>query len=130
MPNAQGEFTDDELLKISLHYREVGAPLAPWAYRGVYRYRIRSTKLSSAHFGACEICQTHASEVWIQVEERFFTFLHVTGERSTHPKYDDFYGTSGCLPGRHRHCGWTQSGCHSRFGHVECLHRQGRGTDG
>lgn len=37
-----------------------------------YHYRIRSTRDSSAKYGSCNICGQHASEVFLQIEEKEF----------------------------------------------------------
>ncbi|MCL4296270.1 MAG: hypothetical protein KJ077_11100 [Anaerolineae bacterium] len=63
-----------------------------------YRYRLSSTGNSSAKYGPCEVCGKHASEVFSQSEER---------------EYE---------PGQ-----WTGLGCHSYFGHKECLEGKRRG---
>lgn len=62
-----------------------------------YRYQLTNTGHSSAKFGNCEICRTHASEVWSQSEQRQYK------------------------PGR-----WTYHQCTSLFGHRDCLEKQQR----
>jgi len=64
---------------------------------GVYRYRIRSTGDSSRKYGNCEICDQHASEMFIQVEERQYFNLGKSEQ------------------------GWTQYKCKTSFGHYDCL---------
>jgi hypothetical protein len=66
-----------------------------------YRYRIKSTGESSAKYGACEVCGKHVSEVFYQVEEKFFRFPAGSG--------------------------WTQHDCRSYFGHRACLMDRRRG---
>ena len=36
----------------------------------LYRYRLNSTGHSSTRFGPCEVCGKHASEVFIQAEQK------------------------------------------------------------
>lgn len=63
----------------------------------MYRYRIKNTRASSEKFGPCEVCNTRVSEVYYQVEEESYT-------------------ASGATE-------WTQCGCKSLFGHLDCLER-------
>lgn len=62
---------------------------------GKFRYRINSTEHSSKRFGDCEVCHTHATEVFYQVEEKEFN----VGMVST----------------------WTRHGCRDLYGHKKCL---------
>jgi hypothetical protein len=71
---------------------------------GTLRYRLISTGSSSERLGDCEVCGEHVSEVFRQVEERFYSFVH-NGEVSE---------------------GWTQHECRSFFGHEACLLKQRR----
>jgi hypothetical protein len=59
------------------------------------RHRIKSTAANSSKLGACEVCGKHATEVFIQSEERSFL--------------DD-----GVVA-------WTRQGTQTLFGHRECL---------
>lgn len=68
---------------------------------GDYRYRLSSTGANSATHGSCEICNTHCSEVFMQVEERFYVVE---------------LGLEG----------WTQHGCNTYFGHEACLRSRRR----
>ncbi len=61
----------------------------------LYRYAIRRLNAGSGKYGPCEVCRTHASEMFYQMEERQF---HYNGKRH-----------------------WTSHECHSRFGHESCL---------
>lgn len=68
----------------------------------LYRYRLSSTGYSSARLGPCEICGKHASEVFIQAEQK---------------RYRRHDGTLS----------WTYADCiDSCFGHKECLENQQR----
>lgn len=69
---------------------------------GDYRYRVSSTGASSLKYGNCQVCAGHASEVFMQTEERAYRIEHLN--RS----------------------GWTQSGCHVLFGHLDCLRSRRR----
>lgn len=62
----------------------------------VYRYLLKDTMLSSAHFGPCEVCLEPVSAIHHQVEER----QYIRGDASR---------------------GWTHLDCHDLFGHKECL---------
>lgn len=68
---------------------------------GEHRYRIRSTGFSSHRYGPCEVCHKHASEVFIQSEERSY----------------EVYADEPGFPG----VGWTIDGCRMLFGHEQCL---------
>ena len=65
-----------------------------------YRYRIANTGESSRRYGSCDVCGKHASEVYIQIEERKYTVEFASGKK---------------------HTGWTQYGCRTLFGHKDCL---------
>lgn len=67
-----------------------------------YRYRLTSTGYSSSRYGNCAVCDKHTSEVFIQIEERFYTIASIG------------------------HSGWTQNGCFTLFGHQECLESKQR----
>lgn len=82
--------------KLETRYRE-----------GQYRYRITSMQASSDVYGPCELCRKHVSEVFHQVEERFFV-VSATGKRAG---FD----------------GWNRFQCHSLFGHQNCLISRRRG---
>ena len=63
-----------------------------------YAYRLISTGASSDKYGACEVCRTHASEVFHQMETRGY------------PDPD-----TGAM-------GYTGHGCRQNtFGHRDCL---------
>jgi len=79
-----------------------------------YRYRLTSTSHSSHRFGPCTVCGEHASEVFIQVEEKRFHLdandvAMIPSERVRAEKI-----ASGGW-------GWTQYECHTIFGHELCL---------
>ena len=78
----------------------------------MYRYRLASLRASSAQFGRCEVCRKHVSEVFLQTEEMRYTPSSDNIERVLEDPR--FYTGSDKL-------GWTQAGCHSLFGHKECL---------
>lgn len=68
-----------------------------------YRYRIKSTGLSSARFGPCEVCKKHCSEVFHQVEQKEFVSVEKPGEISlTHYECWDYFGHEQCLIGKQR----------------------------
>lgn len=75
---------------------------------GQYHYRITSMRFSSERFGRCEVCNTHCSEVFFQVEEQYYV-----------------HSALGKFPER---AGWTQHECNSLFGHEQCLVGRRRGT--
>ncbi len=60
-----------------------------------YQYTLTSLRESSAKYGNCDVCHKHVSEVFIQRETREYAPDH-----------------------------WTHEGCHTLFGHKECLERQ------
>ena len=63
----------------------------------MYRYRLNDTKLGSNTYGPCEVCQNHASEIWIQTETK--SFIDEDGQTA-----------------------WTHHECTpTLFGHRECL---------
>ncbi|KDR28522.1 MULTISPECIES: hypothetical protein [Caballeronia] len=64
----------------------------------VFRYRMKTTGSSSERYGACEVCNQHASEVF-----------HLTSAML----YDRKSAGGGF--------GWTPYHCLSLFGHRECL---------
>ena len=72
----------------------------------LYRYRLRNTHESSDRFGACEVCNKHVSEVWLQTEERQYI----------HGKGSDLEGEIG----------WTHHNCFRYFGHLICLESKQR----
>lgn len=69
-----------------------------------YRYRLRSLGNSSVKYGNCGVCKEYASDVFIQIEERFYRIEIISRE------------------------GWTQAKCSTLFGHRECLVAKQRGT--
>lgn len=69
-----------------------------------YRYRIKSTGGSSAQYGPCEVCNQHASEVFLQVEECEY---HNPITNNPHS--------------------WTRHKCSDLCGHFECLVSRRRG---
>lgn len=75
----------------------------------VLRYRLKSTGGSSEKLGQCEVCNSHASDVF-----------HLTGailfERSA--PYRETLGRFG----------WTHHQCVCIFGHAECLKMRRLGT--
>lgn len=75
-----------------------------------YRYRLVSTKASSAKYGPCEVCNEHCSEVFSQTEERQY---------ATPGSIDDILEDPEVYKGGQR--GWTQNDCHSYYGHHDCL---------
>lgn len=66
----------------------------------MYRYNLLSTNESSQKYGNCEVCGKHATEVFLQSEERYYTI-----ERDGNIIYK----------------GWTQNKCKNLIGHKECL---------
>lgn len=81
--------------------------LLPTFTVGQRKYRLTSLGYSSERFGVCEVCKKHVSDVHYQVEEQYYH----------HVARADYPG----------HSGWTHSGCHSYFGHEECLRGKRRG---
>lgn len=67
---------------------------------GDRRYRLTRLKSSSDRYGPCEVCKKHVSDMYYQVEERYF--MHTSG----HPPFRE---------------GWTHGDCRSIFGHELCL---------
>jgi hypothetical protein len=61
-----------------------------------FAYRLKNTGSSSQRLGKCEVCDQHASEVFLQVESRGFEI---------EPGFDRY----------------TEAGCDSLFGHRDCL---------
>ncbi len=61
-----------------------------------YRYKILSTGYSSVHYGPCDVCKKHASEVYHLVEEQ--QYVRPDGKVS-----------------------YTRYNCLDLFGHKECL---------
>lgn len=66
-----------------------------------YRYKLSSLNESSNRYGNCDVCGKHASEMFIQTEEKEYT--RPDGNK-----------------------GWTQHECHQLFGHKECLENKRR----
>lgn len=63
-----------------------------------FAYRLKSTGKSSSHYGPCEVCQKHCSEVFLQTESR------------------------PCLKLNSWFMGWTYHRARAQvFGHKECL---------
>lgn len=56
-----------------------------------FRYTLKNTGHSSARYGVCEVCNEEVTEVWHQVEERYFA------------------------------AGWTRFDTQDLFGHKNCL---------
>lgn len=75
-----------------------GNAVLPLVSKRVYHYRISSTHSNSDKYGVCEICKKHASEVFMQSEQRDY-FNPITNEISQ--TYAD------CRP--------------HTFGHEQCL---------
>lgn len=42
----------------------------------MYRYILTTTRNSSNKFGKCEVCGEHAAEVFVQREEKHYSFSH------------------------------------------------------
>ena len=61
-----------------------------------YKYAINSTGGSSAKYGNCEVCGKHASEVFLQIEERKYS------EGYTHFKCNSYFGHRECLESKRR----------------------------
>lgn len=72
----------------------------------MYRYFLKSTNESSAKFGECQVCHKHASEVYIQSEQRSFVADEIDNQQAGVP-----VGTIL----------WTFAGCKTSLGHKECL---------
>ena len=64
-----------------------------------YKYKLDSTEGNSNSYGNCDICGKHCTEVFIQTEERAYSFEH---DGKTYS-------------------GLTQNKCHNHFGHKTCL---------
>ena len=47
-----------------------GNAVLPLVSKRIYHYRISSTHSNSDKYGVCEICKKHASEVFMQSEQR------------------------------------------------------------
>lgn len=60
-----------------------------------YVYRIKSTGHSSTRLGPCEVCDVHASEVFLQVEG--LTFDNDGELAVTHYECTDLFGHRNCL---------------------------------
>lgn len=69
----------------------------------MYRYHLTTTGDNSNHYGPCDICGGHCSEVFHQVEERSYK----------RDKLDRAEGFKGI--------GWTHHNCNDYFGHKDCL---------
>lgn len=85
-----------------------------------YRYSLISTGHSSARFGSCSVCAKHASEVFIQFEERKYSLSANKTEREMF----DFLNDPEVYKGGKR--GWTTNRCFNLVGHEECLRGQRR----
>lgn len=79
-----------------------------------YRYSLSSTGESSRKFGPCEVCGEHASEVFLQVEEKRFRLD--ADDIALIP--DRVIGAEKLASGG---WGWTRYECFSYFGHKQCL---------
>jgi hypothetical protein len=67
-----------------------------------YRYKLSSTEYSSAQYGNCEVCGKHATEVFIQSEERKY-FNPITKQESyTFHKCRNYIGHKECLESKMR----------------------------
>lgn len=67
---------------------------------GTFVYRIRNTGYSSDRFGACEVCQKRASEMYHQVEALAFD---ADGKVAlTYHECHNLYGHEACLLSRRR----------------------------
>lgn len=73
-----------------------------------YRYQLRSTGQSSSRYGTCEVCGEYCPDVFIQIEEVQYSLL--PEEKNVIP--EEF--------------AWTHFGCHTLFGHKECLESKQR----
>ena len=83
-----------------------------------YRYRIQSTGASSHKYGPCEVCGKHVSEVFSQIEQRWYG---TQGDPATDNEVMlDLLDDPGMYIWGHE-VGWTEHGCHSLFGHEACL---------
>jgi len=69
----------------------------------MYAYRLRSTRHSSRKFGNCEVCDKHATEVFIQVELKAVPWLVSLDSQETDPARDSYRD------------------CSTSFGHRDCL---------
>jgi hypothetical protein len=97
-----------------------------WEYvttpTGAYRYRISSTRGSSHKYGKC-FCGQHATEVFIQVEERQY-YDPVVGKLINPDDsnwFNDFLESPAAYTGSKADQGWTQNKCRTMFGHYDCL---------
>lgn len=83
-----------------------GAAPSGSATPGEYRYRLRSSGYSSERYGSCEVCKRPCTEVFLQVEQRFYRHFTPAGVMCSE--------------------GWTDHECHGLFGHAKCLKRKRR----
>ncbi|MCI0339450.1 MAG: hypothetical protein L0226_17900 [Acidobacteria bacterium] len=101
-------------------------PVKNWEYvatpTGAYRYSINSTGDSSHKYGNC-YCGQHATEVFIQVEERqFYDFVTRKLTNPDDPNwFDDFLESPATYTGSEADRGWTQNKCRTLMGHYNCL---------
>lgn len=65
----------------------------------MYRYNLISINESSQKYGNCEVCGQHTTEIFLQNEERYYTFNY-----------------RGIM-----YKGWTKNKCKDYFGHKKCL---------
>lgn len=79
----------------------------------MYRYCLTSTKNSSHKYGPCEICHKHASEVFVQVEERQYSTDSET--------YLEDLLEDAVMYHRNGELGWTHNECFTYYGHEDCL---------
>jgi hypothetical protein len=68
----------------------------------VYRYSLTNQRVTSDKLGACQVCSSHVSEVYHQIEERRFEVPEIN------------------------RIGWTTNKCFSYFGHQQCLESKRR----
>lgn len=67
-----------------------------------YRYRLNSTGNNSTSLGNCEVCGTHVSDVFLQVEQRSYTHPVSNAESWTHEGCHDYFGHEDCLKSKQR----------------------------
>ena len=70
----------------------------------MYRYKLTSLHASSDKYGKCEVCHSHASEVFFQTEEKQFNLDAIDAAQGFTEPFS-----------------WTQHDCTNLFGHKDCL---------
>lgn len=89
--------------KIDAQPKAVGfEPLVSLGNGEQYRYRLTSTGQSSVQLGVCEVCGKAPSEVFLQTEEKHYSFYYENINYEGWVEHSSLFGHRDCLLNRRK----------------------------